>query len=139
MERILETSRAAAEAELEQRQETIQKQNEAAYELERRRLERRYDFEARFLTQRIEQNEAQISSITNSGDESARRILPALKGRISLDRDRLARLDSERQGELASLDSKRVAASELRVAGIVRLVPEGSLDCAEKTKNPVDD
>src|SRR5439155_26258080 len=92
MEKVFAMSRAAAEAELEQRDETIQRQNWAAYELERRRLERRYDFESRFLTERIEQNEIQINSITNSGDDAARRILPALKGRISLDRERLALL-----------------------------------------------
>jgi hypothetical protein len=94
---------------------------EAIKAQERARATRIFDYQARRLTRLIEDDET-LASRLERASETERRILPAIRGRASKNRDRLERLRHENSNLLQQIESRQVQVSFAAVAAAVLVV-----------------
>jgi len=94
---------------------------EAVKAQERARATRIFDYQARRLTRLIEDDEALAGRLEGASD-SERRILPAIRGRATKNRERLERLRHENTNLLHQIDSRQVQVSFAPVAAALLVV-----------------
>jgi superfamily II DNA or RNA helicase len=104
--------------------------NDQALAAEQARLERRYSFEINYLQSQIRRNEATIENLERWGTDEQRRVIPAVRGRIRADRERIAGVEGERADELERLERSRIPAHARRILSVTLLLPLGSLESA---------
>jgi SNF2 family DNA or RNA helicase len=88
---------------------------------ERARATRIFDYQARRLTRLVEDDET-LAGRLERASETERRILPAIRGRASKNRDRLERLRHENSNLLQQIESRKVQVSFAAVAAAVLVV-----------------
>jgi uncharacterized protein with gpF-like domain len=88
---------------------------------ERARATRIFDYQARRLTRLIEDDET-LAGRLERASETERRILPAIRGRASKNRDRLERLRHETSNLLQQIESRQVQVSFAPVAAAILAV-----------------
>jgi hypothetical protein len=92
LDQALEASRLHIRAAHEQAREETARQNAEYREIEIERAERVYRYQQTHLKQRIKQAEQWVEETERSGSAGALRVLPARKGRLDKDRERLESL-----------------------------------------------
>lgn len=110
-------SRESANAVVSEEFVTFAEENERLLASERRRLDRLYDFQVAHVEGRISQNEELIRVWELFGSEDERRTIPARRGLVSRDRERIARLEEERDEAIRTLELKRVPTREIGLVG----------------------
>jgi len=123
-------SRDLAAEELERRVKEFRRENEGMYEAERARLEKRFDFQQRYFERRIVQLREQIKDLELYGSADQKTILPALRGQIERNDERLGDVEGSRQQELARLAERREPTEGLVVLGVTEIVPPGEFERA---------
>jgi len=125
-EQIEAESRVRLDEELARRFEIFLGDNERTFDAEHARLEKRFAFQRRFLEQRLERVNDQITRLERYGTDAERQIVPALRGRIEQERLRVAAVAEAREAALADLEERRHPSHALQLLGIARLVPPGT-------------
>jgi ATP-dependent helicase HepA len=127
---LVERSRAAAEQEQERRFQEFGVENQFNYEAELRRLEKLVAFQRRHFESRVDQNLNQIRELEMWGTEQQRGIIPALRGRIARDTERIQQVDEDHEARLRDLVQRREPSQRIRALGVTFLMARapGSAD-----------
>lgn len=116
----LDHALAASEQQAETELQTVRKRLLAEHERlkaeKRDREERIFGDRRRRLQAKLDADQGQIEELAEHGDESAKRILPALRGRIRKTRNQLEELEAERTERLAEVDAQTVTADAEQIA-----------------------
>ena len=102
----LEASRRAIDALWQEEAVRIAEEHRRLQEEELERLRRLYAYRRERLERIISEEEEWIAEKEESGTDRDRRILPARKGKLAKNRERLARLEAEYQRELARIQKQ---------------------------------
>jgi len=120
VEGALEASRHQFEADYESAREQVRLANEAAREEALARAERIFSYRRVRLTALIEEQEEWIREKETSGSDRDRRVLPARRGQVAKNRERLSRLNLEYEMELDDIRGRQPGASAtVLAAGVV--------------------
>lgn len=116
----IEASGRRFEADFEEARTLIRAENEAAREEALHRADRIFTYRKVRLSALIEEQEAWILDKEASGSDRDRRVLPARRGQLKKNRDRLASLKLEHEMELESIRQRQPGASaRVLAAGVV--------------------
>ncbi len=85
------------------------------------RTRRIYRDRDRRLRQRIEDNRARVQKWTASDDPREKRILPAVRGKLNADEQRLARVEEDRDSRIVTLQARRSSVS-VRVLAVAVVI-----------------
>jgi SNF2 family DNA or RNA helicase len=99
-------SRRQSEVDYEAARLEIQSSQEADRARAVERAERIFSYRRDRLTMQIEEQQAWIAEKESSGSDRDRRVLPARRGQVAKNRERLYKLDAEHDFELERIDSK---------------------------------
>jgi superfamily II DNA or RNA helicase len=118
--RAIEASRAEFQREHEQLRRRALEEDEHVKAEELERAERIFDYRRVRLERRIEEQEAWIREKEERGSERDRKILPARRGKLAKDRERLASLEFEYQQQVREIRERQVGVDgTILAAGIV--------------------
>jgi SNF2 family DNA or RNA helicase len=118
--RAIEASRAEFQREHEQLRRRALEEDEHVKAEELERAERIFDYRRVRLERRIEEQEAWIREKEERGSERDRKILPARRGKLAKDRERLASLEFEYQQQVREIRERQVGVdAAILAAGIV--------------------
>jgi SNF2 family DNA or RNA helicase len=113
-------SREVHEREYEERRERARAEDEQVKSEELRRAERIFGYRKVRLEKLIAEQEAWIKEAEEHGSERQRRILPARRGRLEKDRQRLQTLALEHQQQIEGIRQRQVGVdARILAAGIV--------------------
>jgi hypothetical protein len=116
----LAASRRQFEAEVEVARASIRADNDAARDEALQRAERIYGYRRLRLTAQIEDQDTWIREKEAYGSERERRVLPARRGQVAKNRERLSSLQAEHEIELDEIRRQQPGASaEVLAAGMV--------------------
>lgn len=107
----LSASRDHFNRELAETRDVIQVDYEARQQEEVGRAERIFRYREQRLRRRIEEDGAWITDKERTGSDRDRRILPARRGKLAKDRERLERLESEFDRQVAEIKRRRAEVS----------------------------
>ena len=100
--------------------EAVRLADEALREEDLKRNERITSYRRQRFVDRIEEHRVWISNVEESGTEGQRKILPARRGRLAKDQERLGRIDDESERERQKILSQAsVPASTMWSAALV--------------------
>jgi SNF2 family DNA or RNA helicase len=103
----MDASRQAFRREQEEIRRRVREEVEQRRNEELGRAERIFSYRERRLRRRIEEDRAWITEKERTGSERDRRILPARRGKLAKDRERLERLEGEYERQVAEIRAKR--------------------------------
>jgi cell division protein FtsB len=113
-------SRRRFEADYEAVRDQIQADNEAAKEEALARAERIFQYRKIRLTALIEDQDSWIRDKEVAGSDRERRVLPARRGQLAKNRERLATLELEHQDAVEAIKRRQPGASAtVLAAGVV--------------------
>jgi ATP-dependent helicase HepA len=116
----LAASRHYFEGDYEAARSTIRSDNEASKNEATERAKRIFSYRRARLTARIDEQDAWIREKEASGSDQERRVLPARRGQLARNRERLTRLHLEHEIELDEIRSRQPGASaKVLAAGVV--------------------
>ena len=107
----LAASRHQFEADYEQARAQVQAENDLAREEAIERAQRIFGYRRVRLAALIEEQEAWITEKEESGSDRDRRVLPARRGQVAKNRERLSSLSIEHELELEDIRGRRPGAS----------------------------
>jgi hypothetical protein len=119
-------SRAAARDEAVRHFEAFKSDHGVLVEQELERLTRMFDSRRGFLGDRIDRNKREMDRLEQFGTASQKRIIPAVRGRVTADQARVADVDNERRQRMDRVEAL-VPSYFLRLLGIALVVPPGGL------------
>ncbi len=103
----LAASREQFNRELAEARDAIQVDHEARQEEELARAERVFRYREQRLRRRVEEDLAWITEKERGGSDRERRILPARRGKLAKDRERLERLESEYDQQVTEINRRQ--------------------------------
>jgi hypothetical protein len=125
--RLAMLSLDAARVEAINHFEEFKKEHAAIVEQELERLRRMYDSRRAFLDDRILRNEHEVDRLESEGTQSQRRIIPAVRGRITADRGRIGEIEDERKNRVDGVHAE-LPSYRLVLLGAAMIVRPGGLE-----------